>query len=54
MGYPRKDQTEILKISSAIIKNLCDTENITIYKATQALKMAEDIIADEAKNDVIL
>lgn len=54
LGYSRQNQAEILKISTDIIKTLCKMENLTAYKATQALRIAVDIIDEEAKNDAIV
>lgn len=53
MGYPRKGQEEIAKTSTAIIKVLCEMENLTPNRAKYALKMAADIIEDEMQHDVI-
>lgn len=54
MGYPREGQEEILKTSVAIIKTLCEMENMTPHRAKQALKMAADIIDEETRHDAIL
>lgn len=53
MGYPRNGQKEIVKISVAVIKTLCEIEDMTPYRATQALKMATDIIDEESKYETI-
>lgn len=54
LGYPTQGQKEILKISTNIIKALCEMDDLTPNKATQALKMAADIIDEESKNDAIV
>lgn len=54
IGYPRNDQPELMKISAAIIKEICKIENMTPFKAKAALKIAGDIISEEMKHDVIL
>jgi len=51
-GYPRKSP-EIAKTSVAIIKAICEQENITLFTAKYALKMATEIIEDEAQHDTI-
>lgn len=52
-GYPRKSP-EIAKTSVAIIKTICEQENITPFIAKYALKMATEIIEDETQHDTIL
>lgn len=52
-GYPRKSP-EIAKTSVAIVKALCDQDNLTLLTARYALKMATEIIEDEMQRDVIL
>lgn len=54
MGYPRKGQEEIIRVSVAIIKAICDQENTTPFIAKYALKMAAKIIKDEMQYDAIL
>ncbi len=54
IGYPRNDQPELMKISAAIIKEICKIENMTPFKAKAALKIAGDVISEEMKHDVIL
>ena len=54
LGYPPQGQKEILKISTNIIKALCEIDDLTQSKATQALKMAADIIDEESKYDAIV
>jgi len=51
-GYPRKSP-EIAKASVAIIKAICEQENITPYAAKYALKMATEIIENEAQYEII-
>lgn len=51
-GYPRKSP-EIAKTSVAIIEAICGQENITPFTAKYALKMAAEIIEDEAQHDTI-
>lgn len=52
-GYPRKSP-EIAKTSVAVVKALCEQENLTLLTARYALKMATEIIEDEMQRDVIL
>lgn len=52
-GYPRKSP-EIAKTSVAIVKALCEQDNLTLLTARYALKMATEIIEDEMQRDVIL
>lgn len=52
-GYPRKSP-EIATTSVAIIKAICEQENITPSTAKYALKMATEIIESEAAYDAIL
>jgi hypothetical protein len=54
MGYPRCEQLEFMKISTAIIREICKMEGITPFKAKEALKIAGDIISEEMEHDVIL
>lgn len=54
MGYPRNGQPELMKISTAIIKEICKMENMTPLKAKAALKIAGDIISEEMEHDAIL
>lgn len=53
-GYPRNEQTELMRISTAIIKEICKMENITPFKAKAALKIAGDIVNEEMEHDAIL
>lgn len=52
-GYPRKSP-EIAETSVAIIKAICEQENVTPFIAKHALKMAAEIIEDESQYDAIL
>lgn len=52
-GYPSKNP-EIAKTSVAIVKALCEQENLTLLTAKYALKMATEIIEGEMQRDVIL
>lgn len=52
-GYPRRGQTELMKISTAIIKGICEMEGMTPFKAKTALKIAGDIIDEEMQNEAI-
>ncbi|MBD5449700.1 MAG: hypothetical protein HDR28_06020 [Lachnospiraceae bacterium] len=54
MGYPRENQPELMKISTAIIKEICKMENMTPFKAKATLKIAGDIISEEMEHDAIL
>lgn len=54
MGYSRNGQAELMKISTAIIKEICKMENMTPFKAKAALKIAGDIISEEMEHDAIL
>ena len=54
MGYPRCEQLEFMKISTAIIREICKMEGITPFKAKEALKIAGDIFSEEMEHDVIL
>lgn len=54
MGYPKQGQEETLKISTAIIKTICEHENVTPHIAKTALKMAGDIISEEMEHDPIV
>ena len=54
MGYPREGQSELIKISTAIIKEICKMEGITPFEAKTALKIADDIISEEMKYSAIL
>lgn len=54
MGYPRNGQSELMKISTAIIKEICKMEDITPFKAKEALKIAGDVISEEMEHDAIL
>lgn len=51
-GYPRKSP-EIAKTSVAIIKAICEQENITPCTAKYALKMATEIVENEAQYEII-
>lgn len=53
IGYLRNNQPEILEISAAIIKAICTCDNVTTYKAVQALKIAADIIEEEKKFEIM-
>lgn len=53
-GYARNEQPELMKISTAIIKEICKIENMTPFKAKAALKIAGDIINEEMEHDAIL
>ena len=52
-GYPSKSP-EIAKTSVAIVKALCEQDNLTLLTAKYALKMATEIIEGEMQRDVIL
>lgn len=52
-GYPRRSP-EIATASVAIIKAICEQENITPSIAKYALKMAAEIIESETEHDAIL
>ncbi len=52
-GYPRGNP-QIAKVSAAIIKTICEQENITPFIAKYALEMAADIITAETQHDAIL
>ena len=52
-GYPKERYGEIAKASAAIIKAICNIENLTPKDAELALKMAGDIIESEMKNELI-
>ncbi|NBI72149.1 hypothetical protein D3Z50_13970 [Clostridiaceae bacterium] len=54
IGYPRNGQPELMKISAAIIKEICTMENMTPFKAKAALKIAGDVISEEMEHDAIL
>lgn len=53
MGYPRNSQEEIAKLSTAIIKTICESENTTPFIAIQSLNMAMDMINKEMQFDTI-
>ncbi len=53
LGYPKEKYREIAKASAAIIKAICNIENLTPKDAELALKMAGDIIESEMKNELI-
>lgn len=53
IGCPRNNQPEILEISAVIIKAICTCDNVTTYKAVQALKIAADIIEEEKKFEIM-
>lgn len=53
-SYARNEQPELMKISTAIIKEICKIENMTPFKAKAALKIAGDIINEEMEHDAIL
>lgn len=53
MGYVRENQEIITKISVAIIKTICNEENVTPQIAKEALKMATDIIKSEMEHELI-
>lgn len=53
MGYPRKNQAEIVKASNAIIRAMCEIDGLTPFIAKNALKMTEDIITLAIENEVI-
>lgn len=50
--YPRKSP-EIAKTSVAIVKALCEQENLTLVTARYALKLATEIIEGEMERDII-
>lgn len=52
-GYPRGNP-QIAKVSAAIIKTICQQENITPFIAEYSLKMAADILKNEMQHDAIL
>ncbi len=54
LGYPRNGQPELVKISAAIIKEICKMEDMTPFRAKEALKIAGDIISEEMEQDAIL
>lgn len=54
MGYPRCGQPELMKISTAIIKEICGMKDITPFKAKEALKIAGDIIDEEMEHDAMV
>lgn len=54
MGYPRRFQKEISRISTAIIKAMCEEEKLTPFIAENAIRMAQEILETEIKNDIIL
>lgn len=54
MGYQREGQPELMKISAAIIKEICRIECMTPFKAKEALKIAGDIISEEMEQEAIL
>ena len=53
MHYPRNSQEEIAKLSTAIIKTICESENTTPFIAIQSLNMAMDMINKEMQFDTI-
>lgn len=53
LGYPRKTP-EIAKTATAIIKAICEQENVTLFIAKYALKMAVEIIDEETQHEAIL
>lgn len=53
MGYARKNQPEIVGVSVAIIKALCEMDGMTPFRAKEALKMAADIIDEATQNETI-
>lgn len=54
LGYPRGKQEEVTKMSTAIIKALCEQEGVTPLRAKAALKMAGEILNEEMERDAIL
>ncbi len=53
MGYRRQNQEEITEVAVAIIKALCNTKDLTKSKAKEALKMATDMLEEQAENEII-
>lgn len=53
MGYPKRKQETIAKISSAIIKAMCEEDELTPFIAENAMRMAKEILDTEMKNDII-
>lgn len=52
-GSRKKTKEKIVKISNAIIKEICKVDGLTPLIAKNSLKMAEDILNTAIENDVI-
>lgn len=53
IGYPKKKQKKIARIASAIIKVMCEEDELTPFIAENAMRMAKEILDTEMKHDII-
>ncbi len=52
--YPKRNQEKIAKLSKAIIKEMCEVDELTLAIAKLTLEITEEILNTAVENEIFL